>query len=85
MGENIWLKRFQLSAVIGAVLFIASLLLMVYSRWAHGMPNSFYIYLAIWPQLVVYLVMCFVAGCGIYLIASFVVSVVRRLRTNLPH
>lgn len=84
MGENIWLKRFQLGSVIGAVLFVASLFWMVYSRWTHGMPNSFHLYLGIWPQLVVYLVMCCVAGCAIYLITSFVVSLVRRLRTNPP-
>ena len=77
MGE-----RLLPGTVLGAVLFVISLFLGIYSRSSHGLPNSFHIYLSIWPQLAVYFVLCVVAGCLIHSIVLWFAATGQIRRTE---
>jgi hypothetical protein len=59
--------------LLGTLIFFASLFYAVYARSIYGLPAPFVGLLIAWKVLVVYLVMCLVAGCLLYLVASFVV------------
>jgi hypothetical protein len=61
-----WLK----GTTLGVVIFVASLFVVIRQRTLHGFSTGFSEMSTFWLVLVVYLVVCLVAGCLIYFIAS---------------
>jgi Na+/H+ antiporter NhaD/arsenite permease-like protein len=71
--EEIKMRKIVKGTLLGTLIFFAGLFYAVYGRSIYGLPAPFFGLLIAWKVLVVYLVMCLVAGCLLYLVGSFVV------------
>jgi hypothetical protein len=82
--RNIWPN----GIVSGAVIFVASLGYLEWTRWSHGISTGpkteLYMMVLIWRELTALLVICFVAGCLLYLITSFIFHAGRRMVRGTP-